>query len=71
MQQAHYLFQTERLGYRPIMEADFDDYLRLDSNAEIRQFFPNGTLDADRVRENMQKKHELFQKKWIWGIYCY
>lgn len=58
---AEYIFKSERLGYRLIAESDFNDYLKLDGNPEVRKFFPNGTLNAQNVIANMKKNVEFFK----------
>lgn len=56
-----YIFTSERLGYRLLKESDFNDYLTLDSNPEVRAFFPNGTLDAEKVKKNIKKNIDFFK----------
>lgn len=58
----NYIFTSERLGYRLIRENDFEDYVKLDSDPEIRTYFPNGTLTAEKIKENMKKNAAFFQK---------
>lgn len=56
-----YVFTSERLGYRLLSESDFADYFILDSNTEVRAFFPNGPLAAEKVKQNIKKNMEFFK----------
>lgn len=60
--QEKFIFTSERLGYRRLRTSDFDDYLRLDSNFEVRAFFPKGTLDAEKVKQKIQKNITFFEE---------
>lgn len=55
-----FLFTSKRLGYRLIKEEDFHDFLKLDSDPEVRAFFPPGILDADKVKAAMQQNQDFF-----------
>ncbi|CAM2960121.1 GNAT family acetyltransferase [Legionella steigerwaltii] len=57
-----FVFTSERLGYRLLRESDFNDYFLLDSNPKVRAFFPNGTLDAEKVKANIDKNIHFFKE---------
>lgn len=54
-QNNEFIFISKRLGYRLIKETDFDNYIKLDSSPEVREFFPSGAIDAKQVKENIKK----------------
>lgn len=60
-----YLFTSERLGYRLLKESDFEDWFLLDSNPEVRSFFPNGTLDSQSIKEKIKKSIEFYNSTGI------
>ncbi len=49
------LIETERLYIRPILESDFDDLCLLDMDPEVRSFFPEGALNAQQVRKELDR----------------
>lgn len=57
----NFIFTSQRLGFRLLSEDDVEDYLKLDSNPEVRKFFPNGTLDRERVKNNIKKNIEFYK----------
>ncbi len=60
---ADYSFTSQRLGYRPVRTSDFDDLLKLDSDPEVRAFFPNGTLNSKQLKEKIAKDIAYYQDK--------
>lgn len=57
-----YIFTSERIGYRLLKKNDFNDYFKLDSDPEIREFFPqNKALDEKTIKANMQKNIAFFK----------
>ncbi len=58
----NYIFTSERLGYRLLKASDFADYFKLDSDPQVRAFFPNGHLNAEEVRANIEKNINFFNK---------
>ena len=60
-QNGKFIFTSDRLGYRLLNENDLGDYLKLDSNPEVRKYFPTGVLDGDKVKENIYKNIEFFK----------
>ena len=61
-QNKDYVFTSERLGYRLLNESDFDDYFKLDSNPDVRAFFPSGTPDAEKIKSNIKRNIEFFKE---------
>lgn len=68
MKKTEYLFTSKRLGFRTLKESDFENYFKLDSDPEVRAFFPKGTLSAKQVKENI-KKNIAFYKIHGFGVY--
>lgn len=48
------IFATERLLFRRLEPRDFDALFRMYSDPEVRKFFPDGTLDAEQTREELE-----------------
>lgn len=57
-----FVFTSHRLGYRLLKKSDFENYFKLDSNPKVREFFPNGILDAKDVEKNIEKNINFFKK---------
>ncbi len=58
-----FLFTSPRLGFRLIRESDFDNLLKLDSDPEIRAYFPMGMLNAEQVKDKIKQNIELYKAK--------
>jgi len=58
----NYIFTSKRLGYRLLKESDFNDYFKLDSNPEVRKYFPSGTLDSQKIKSNIRKNIDFFEE---------
>jgi len=54
------LIETERLILRPVQKTDFADLCILDSDPEVRRYFPEGAL----VVEQIAKELERFMREW-------
>lgn len=63
-----FIIKSDRLGFRLIHEDDFENYFKLDSNPEVRKFFPQGPLDANQVKDNMNKNIAFFKRNAL-GIF--
>jgi ribosomal-protein-alanine N-acetyltransferase len=48
------VFETERLMFRRLELADFDDLHALYGDPGIRRYFPEGTLSRDDTREELE-----------------
>lgn len=48
------ILETKRLILRRLEPGDFDDLFALYSDPEIRQFFPEGTLNREETREELE-----------------
>ena len=48
------IFETERLAVRYLVPEDFDFLFRMYSDPEMREFFPEGVLDRDQTREELE-----------------
>jgi RimJ/RimL family protein N-acetyltransferase len=55
------ILETPRLLFRLMEKDDFDSLLELDSNPEIRAFFPSGTLNPQQVLDKILMNQSLFQ----------
>lgn len=61
-----YHFTSERLGYRPWTDNDYDDLYRLCSDERVMQYFP-GTLSPEETAAFLQRLQRAYQ---LHG-YCY
>jgi RimJ/RimL family protein N-acetyltransferase len=57
----NYLFTSERLGYRPVKKSDFAILLELDSDPEVRAFFPAGIMSSKQLEEKIEKYIQFYQ----------
>ena len=48
------ILETERLSFRRLVPGDLDDLFELYSDAEVRRYFPEGTLSYDETREELE-----------------
>ncbi len=48
------LFTTDRMSFRHLRMDGLDDLARLYADPEIREFYPEGTLDRDETREELE-----------------
>ena len=55
-----YIFKSERLGFRPWLNEDLDDFTKINSDAEVMEHFPKA-LSKEETREFIQRlqKHYL------------
>jgi RimJ/RimL family protein N-acetyltransferase len=51
-----YPVETERLLLRPHTDADFDDFLALQSRPDVVRWLPWGVREPDEIREVLEKK---------------
>ena len=58
----HLSFSSDRLSYRPMHDDDFHHLIKLDADPDVRTYFPSGTLDEKRIRDNLKKNIAFFQE---------
>ncbi len=56
-----YTLESKRLSFRPIETNDLDHIYSLDSDPEVRSFFPSGILTKEQVLEKIHKNKTLFE----------
>lgn len=67
-QMQKYLIETNRLGFR-LLELEDINYLdELESNPEVKQFFPGGPRGRDKTEAMIQKFIAYYQEK---GLPCF
>ncbi len=49
-----WILETERLGFRRLVEDDLDELFELYRDPEILRYFPEGTLTRDETREELE-----------------
>ena len=57
-----YLFETERMGFRPMVIEDAGNLFKLDGDPEVRSFFPDGPLTQDEVLDKIRINQEWFHE---------
>jgi len=58
-----YLFEFDNLGFRPVIENDFDHLVLLNTDPELRPFCPNPTLSENEIKEKiLQYKKDYHEK---------
>lgn len=50
----HVVIETPRLLLRPLVAGDLDDLARLYADPEVRRYFPDGTLDREETRGELE-----------------
>lgn len=50
----HVIIETPRLLLRPLVPGDLDDLSQLYADPDVRRYFPNGTLDREATREELE-----------------
>ena len=63
------IIETERLTLRPIQQIDFEDVYALDSDPEVRHFFPEGPLNAEQVQKELERHIAEWEKVGV-GIFA-
>lgn len=55
MKDNNLLLKTERLYLRPIAKKDFEDVCLLDTDPEVRSYFPEGALNIEQVERELER----------------
>lgn len=63
-----YLFTSQRLGYRFLVEADIQYLEKLDSHPEVRQYFPTGVLNREQI---VLRLNQFIHSHQVKGIPCF
>jgi RimJ/RimL family protein N-acetyltransferase len=58
-----YMLTSQRLGFRKLEDSDLPNLIRLDTDPEVRAFFPGGVSTPDELREKITRSRESFEKK--------
>ena len=62
MPEAEYLLTSDRLGFRLLEDSDFADLETLDTNPEVRAYFPDGVLTPEQIRERISANKTCFEE---------
>jgi RimJ/RimL family protein N-acetyltransferase len=49
------LIETQRLKLKPIQKTDFEDLCLLDSDPAVRVYFPEGALNVDQIKSELDR----------------
>ena len=63
-----FLIKTKRLGLRILEMKDLDLVAELNSDADVRQFFPGGTITRDQTEARMREFISFYESK---GLACF
>lgn len=55
MKQQSYLFESDHLGFRPMVENDLNYILMLDADPETMSFFPSGARTQEEITNNIKR----------------
>lgn len=65
-----HILETDRLLLRRLVLTDLDDLFALYSDPEVRRFFPEGTLDYEQTREELEwhlNGHPKYPELGLWA----
>jgi hypothetical protein len=57
-----YLFETDGLGFRPVVVGDLNYLLMLDADPETMSFFPGGARTPKEIENNIKKYIDAYNK---------
>ncbi|MCW5854395.1 MAG: GNAT family N-acetyltransferase [Anaerolineae bacterium] len=64
------ILQTERLRLRPLVLDDLDALYQLYRDAEIRRYFPEGTLTYEETREELEWIINVYYAQYGFGLWA-
>ena len=62
------MIKTKRLGLRPFQQSDIDYLAELNSDPDVRQFFPDGTQNREQTEARMNDFISYYKEK---GLPCF
>jgi ribosomal-protein-alanine N-acetyltransferase len=62
------MIKTKRLGLRPFQQGDIDYLAELNSDPDVRQFFPDGTQNREETEARMNEFISYYKEK---GLPCF
>lgn len=61
MPQLEFMFLSERLGFRPLENSDFENLVELDMSPEVRAHFPDGVSTPDQIKKRISTSIASFR----------
>lgn len=58
-----YMIKTKRLGLRPFQKEDIDHLSELNSDPDVREFFPDGTQNREQTEARMNDFISYYKEK--------
>lgn len=58
-----YILESRRIGFRKLEESDLPNLLKLDTDPEVRAFFPDGVSTPELLREKITRSLASFIEK--------
>lgn len=60
MVEPYFCLKSNRIGFRPLEEKDLQNLVRLDTDPEVRAFFPDGVSTPELLREKIARSRASF-----------
>jgi RimJ/RimL family protein N-acetyltransferase len=60
MVEPDFRLKSNRIGFRPLEESDLQNLVRLDTDPEVRAFFPDGVSTPELLREKIARSRASF-----------
>lgn len=64
------VIETDRLMLRRLAVTDLDDLARLYADPEVRRYFPDGTLNREQTREELDWVIEVYYGRYGYGLWA-
>ena len=63
MTQTEFLITSARLGFRILEEADYESLEKLDTDPEVRAYFPDGESTPEEIRQRIARSQTNYQTR--------
>ena len=63
MTQTEFLITSARLGFRILEEADYESLEKLDTDPEVRAYFPDGESTPEEIRQRIARSQVNYQTR--------
>jgi len=64
------VLETSRLVLRKLEADDLDALARIYADPEVRRFFPEGTLDREETREELEWIVDVYYRRYGYGLWA-
>lgn len=70
MSASNVVLETSRLVLRELVSDDLDALARIYADSEVRRFFPEGTLDREETREELEWIVNVYYRRYGFGLWA-